>query len=310
MSKPPAIVVENLRQGYGRKSVLNDVSLSVPAGQTFALLGRNGAGKTTLIRTLLGVLPPAAGSGRLEVLGMRPSEQPIEVRGRVGYLAEDQTIYPWMTADEVAQFLAPFYPTWNVALASSLLDRFGVPRDVRIRQLSKGHNIRLGLALALAHRPQLVILDDPALGLDPISRKQFNRDVIEHLQGEGRTVFYSSHLLYEVEPLADVVAILDAGRMVRVSPVEELQRDVKRVILSAETLAQCPRPEKLLDVARDGARWLVVVDAAENWIAGLHAAGCEAVVEDLSLDEIFEAFVIGRPEWPAAAGSAQTAPVH
>ena len=93
-----------------------------------------------------------------------------------------------------------------------------------------------------------MILDDPALGLDPISRKQFNRDVIEHLQGEGRTVFYSSHLLYEVEPLADVVAILDAGRMIRVSPVEELQRDVKRVILSAETLAHCPPPEKLLDV--------------------------------------------------------------
>jgi ABC-2 type transport system ATP-binding protein len=310
MSKPPAIVVEDLRQGYGRRPVLQGVSLTVSAGQTFALLGRNGAGKTTLIRTLLGVLPPAAGSGRVEVLGLSPSERPIEVRGRVGYLAEDQTIYPWMTADEVAQFLAPFYPHWDAPLASSLLDRFGVPRGVKIRQLSKGHNIRLGLALALAHRPELVILDDPALGLDPISRKQFNRDVIEHLQGEGRTVFYSSHLLYEVEPLADVVAILDAGRIIRSAAVEDLQRDVKRVILSSVSLTHSPRPEKLLDVTRDGARWLITVDEAENWIASLRAGGCDLVVEDLSLDEIFEAFVIGRPDWPAASGAAKTASVH
>jgi ABC-2 type transport system ATP-binding protein len=304
MNKPPAIVVEDLRQGYGRKSVLNGVSLTVPAGQTFALLGRNGAGKTTLIRTLLGVLPPSAGSGRVEVLGLNPTERAIDVRSRVGYLAEDQSIYPWMTTDEVARFLAPFYPTWDAALANSLLDRFGVPRHVKIRQLSKGHNIRLGLALALAHRPELVILDDPALGLDPISRKQFNRDVIEHLQGEGRSVFYSSHLLYEVEPLADVVAILDAGRIIRCSPVEDLQRDVKRVIVP--TLASTPPPQKLLDVARDGSRWFVIVDGAQEWIDHLRASGSEVVVEDLSLDEIFEAFVIGRPDWPGAPAASES----
>jgi len=303
--KTPAIVVDNLRQGYGRRSVLDGVSLTVPAGQTFALLGRNGAGKTTLIRTLLGLLPPAAASGRLEVLGLDPVAHAIAVRGRIGYLAEDQAIYPWMTADDVARFLAPFYPTWDAALASSLLDRFGVPRDVRIRQLSKGHNIRLGLALALAHRPDLVILDDPALGLDPISRKQFNRDVIEHLQGEGRTVFYSSHLLYEVEPLADVVAILDGGRIIRSGPVEELQRDVKRVILSPETLASGPRPAKLLDATRDAGRWRITLDDAQRWIDDLRAAGSSLTVEDLSLDEIFEAFVIGRAEWPAAPAESQ-----
>lgn len=175
-----AIVVQRLRQGYRKAIVLNEVSLSIPRGKTFALLGRNGAGKTTLIRTLLGLLPAQEGS--VEVLGVDPAVQAIQVRQRVGYLAEDQTMYGWMTALEIARFLAPFYPTWDARLARDLLERFGVPERKRIRHFSKGHQVRLGLALALAHRPELVILDDPALGLDPISRKQFHRDVIDHLQ--------------------------------------------------------------------------------------------------------------------------------
>ncbi|MEN6405269.1 MAG: ABC transporter ATP-binding protein, partial [Thermoguttaceae bacterium] len=197
MNHPYAIAVQDLRQGYGKQIVLNGISLEVPHGQTFALLGRNGAGKTTLIRTLLGLLRP--NSGVVTVLGMHPHVQPIEVRRRIGYLAEDQAMYGWMTADELGRFLKPFYPTWDARMANDLLDRFGVPRSTRIKHLSKGQNVRLGLVLALSHQSEVVILDDPALGLDPISRKQFNRDIIEYLQAEKRTVFYSSHLLDEVE---------------------------------------------------------------------------------------------------------------
>ena len=122
----PAIAIEHLRVGYGQQAVLNDVTLQVPRGQTFALLGRNGAGKTTLIRTLLGLLAPA--SGTVEVLGLNPTTGPLEVRSRVGYLAEDQAMYGWMTADEMARFLAPFYPTWDNRLSGELLERFDVPR--------------------------------------------------------------------------------------------------------------------------------------------------------------------------------------
>ncbi|HTU27590.1 MAG TPA: ABC transporter ATP-binding protein [Pirellulales bacterium] len=306
-----AIVVENLSVGYGRgrgsggrsfgdrgaSTVLDGLSLTIPAGQTFALLGRNGAGKTTLIRTLLGLLEPAA--GRVEVLGVNPTTQPLVVRSRIGYLAEDQSMYPGMTADELAAFLAPFYPTWDAALARDLFQQFGVPTGVRIKQLSKGHTVRLGLALALAHRPELVILDDPAMGLDPITRKQFNRDVVEHLQAEGRTVFYSSHLLYEVEAVADAVAILDGGRLVRVGTTEAVQNDVKRVLVSGDVLLAGPKPEKLLDVTRRGDRLAVTLDGAPAWIERLDAAEADYAVEDLSLDEIFEAFVIGQTElWP------------
>jgi ABC-2 type transport system ATP-binding protein len=291
------IEINGLRAGYGQHAVLNGISLSIPRGQTFALLGRNGAGKTTLIRSLLGLLPPIAGS--IEVLALNPWSQSLAVRQRVGYLAEDQAMYGWMTADDISAFLAPFYPTWDARLAQDLFARFGVPRGVRIKRLSKGQSVRLGLALALAHRPELVILDDPAMGLDPITRKQFNRDVIEHLQAEGRTVFYSSHLLYEVEAVADAVAILDQGRIVRAGATEALQNEVKRVVLSLDALSRRPRPPKLLDVRRRSQQVAVTLDDAAAWIVELRVDGVEHIVEELELDDIFEAFVIGEVDlWP------------
>ena len=132
--------------------------------------------------------------------------------------------------------------------------------------------MRLGLVLALAHRPELVILDDPALGLDPIMRKQFNRDLITHLQGEGRTVFYSSHLLYEVEPVADEVAILDQGRILRQADTETLRRDVKQLILSREAFAADRRQLSVLDVRHDGDRMVVAVERAEKARSNCSAA--------------------------------------
>ena len=212
----PALSIRNLHKCFGPKTVLKDVSLEVPRGQTFALLGRNGAGKTTLIRILLGLIP--ADGGTVRVLDRDPAAEPIELRRRVGYLAEDQVMYGWMTPIELCRFLEPFYPTWDMRIAEDYLDRFEVPRHGRIRELSKGQTVKLGLAVALAHRPELAILDDPAIGLDPIARKEFNRDLIEHLQAEGRTVVYSSHLLDEVEAVADSVAILHNGRIARHGP--------------------------------------------------------------------------------------------
>ncbi len=131
-----AILVQHLRQGYRKDVVLEDVSFEMSCGQTFALLGRNGSGKTTLIRTLLGLLPPR--NGTVEVLGLNPVRQALEIRSRVGYLAEDQAMYGWMTTDEMARFLAPFYPSWDASLANSLLDRFCVPRRVRISASIQG----------------------------------------------------------------------------------------------------------------------------------------------------------------------------
>src|SRR5262245_34280404 len=217
----PAIDIQAVHKAFGKTEVLRGVTLRVDRGRTFAVRGRNAAGKTTTIRMLLGLL--SRDDGAIRVLGIDPQREPLELRRHVGYLAEDQTMYGWMRVEEIVRFVAPFYPTWDHALAAKYLKDFELPLRTRIKHLSKGQNVRLGLVLALAHRPALVILDDPALGLDPIMRKQFNRDLITHLQGEGRTVFYSSHLLYEVEPIADEVAILDEGRIVRQAETDALR---------------------------------------------------------------------------------------
>jgi len=291
------VSVMNLSKTFSSRKVLDNVSFEVPRGRTFALLGRNGAGKTTAIRILLGLLPADAGTVR--VLGCDPTREPLELRRRVGYLAEDQAMYPWMTAVELCRFLQPFYPTWDTRLANDYLDRFEVPRHVRIGRLSKGQSVKLGLAVALAHRPEVAILDDPALGLDPIARKEFNRDLIEHLQAAGRTVIYSSHLLDEVEAVADSVAILDRGRIIRQGETDVLREEVKQIVLPLEAASAPLRPAKLLDARRHDDRLAVVVDGAAEFIRRLETDGVEHTVVSLSLDEIFEAFVIGRPRgWP------------
>jgi ABC-2 type transport system ATP-binding protein len=276
------------------------VTLQVERGKTFAFLGRNASGKTTTIRMLLGLLK--RDDGAIRVLGLDPQREPLELRRRVGYLAEDQTMYGWMRVEEIVRFVAPFYPSWDHDLALRYLRDFELPLRTRIKHLSKGQNVRLGLVLALAHRPELVILDDPALGLDPIMRRQFNRDLITHLQCEGRTVFYSSHLLYEVEPVADEVAILDEGRILRQADTEVLRRDVKQIILQGEAIATVRRNLSILDERDDGDRMAIVVERAEQALELLGREGIEHHVVGLNLDEIFEAYVAGRrAEAPATA---------
>ncbi len=287
-----AIEFAGVHKSFRRTQVLSGMSLQVERGKTFAFLGRNAAGKTTAIRMLLGLLPRDAGTVR--VLGLDPAEEPIAVRSRVGYLAEDQTMYGWMRIDEILRFVAPFYATWDHDLALRYVREFELPPQQKIKTLSKGQNVRLGLVLALAHRPEVVILDDPALGLDPVMRKQFNRDLITHLQGEGRTVFYSSHLLYEVEPVADEVAILDGGRIVRQADTETLRRDVRQFVLDRHTLAAVRDDMAVLDVQTNGEDVAVTVENATAIAALLDREGLRYRVVELNLDEIFAAYVAGQ----------------
>ena len=216
--------------------MLRGVTLRVERGKTFAFLGRNAAGKTTTIRMLLGLLK--RDDGAIRVLGLDPSTRPARTpppRRLPGRRPDDVRLdaASKRSCGSSRPSIRPGTTSWR----SNTPSDFELPPADQDQAPSKGQNVRLGLVLALAHRPELVILDDPALGLDPIMRKQFNRDLITHLQGEGRTVFYSSHLLYEVEPVADEVAILDAGRIVRQADTETLRRDVKQLILSRDALA-------------------------------------------------------------------------
>lgn len=291
-----AIDIQAVHKSFRRNEVLRGMSLQVERGKTFAFLGRNGAGKTTTIQMLLGLL--GRDDGTIRVLGHDPEKEPLDVRAKVGYLAEDQTMYGWMKCGDILRFVAPFYPTWDHDLALQYAKEFEVPLQTKIKHLSKGQNVRLGLVLTLAHRPELVILDDPALGLDPIMRKQFNRDLITHLQGEGRTVFYSSHLLYEVEPVADVVAILKDGRIVRQAETELLRQDVKQIIASRHVLVPLGVIVNVLDYRPDGNEVALTVEGAEQAIEILRREGNEHRVVDLNLDEIFEAYVMGNSNLP------------
>jgi len=298
MSSAPVIQIDRVVKSYGKKRVLDGETFSVNPGETFAYLGRNGAGKTTTIKMLLGLLKPDSGSVR--VLGMDPGEEPLEVRKRVGYVAEDQAMFGWMTVGQIISFVAPFYPTWDTKWASELSNRFELPVKTKVKHLSKGQGVRLALLLALAHRPELVILDDPTLGLDPIMRKEFLRDVVTYLHGEEVTVFFSSHLLYEVEPVADSVAILDRGRIVRQDTTENLREGVKRLILPATAEETARKIPGLLDISRSGRQVVAVVADAPSAIETLRREQIAFDESDLNLDEIFEAYVIGRKE-PANA---------
>jgi len=291
---PFAIEMQAVEKSFARNQVLRGLTLQVKRGRTFAFLGRNAAGKTTAIRMLLGLLP--RDDGAIRVMGLDPAREPLALRARIGYLAEDQTMYGWMRVGEILRFVAPFYPTWDHDLALRYVRDFDLPLKSKIKHLSKGQNVQLGLVLALAYRPELVILDDPALGLDPIMRKQFNRDLITHLQGEGRTVFYSSHLLYEVEPVADEVAILHGGRIVRQTDTELLRQQVKQFILPRAAWETCRVDLQLLDLRVDGDRVAVTVENANQVEPLLAREGVEHRTVDLNLDEIFEAYVVGRKE--------------
>ncbi len=292
MSEQPVIEMRDVAKSFGRNTVLRGLDLTVPPGQTFAFLGRNGAGKTTTIRTLLGLLKPDA--GQVRVLGLDPQKNPLEIRRRVGYVAEDQTMFGWMRVGQLLSFIAPFYPTWDAAWAKQLSDRFELPLKTRVKHLSKGQGVRVALLLALAHRPELVILDDPTLGLDPIMRKEFLRDLVTYLQGERVSVFFSSHLLYEIEPVADSVVILDHGRVLRQAETEQLRANVKRLVAPAELEQVLRGLPGILDFSRRGRQVAVVVEDIESARSALAASDAAVQEIDLNLDEIFEAYVIGR----------------
>ncbi len=290
----PAIEVRMLSKRFGRKQVLQDATFSVPRGKTFAFLGRNGAGKTTTIRILLGLLKP--NSGEVRVMGLDPQADTMEIRRRVGYLAEDQRMFGWMRISELLKFIAPFYPGWNESIVRRMVKRFELPLRTKVKHLSKGQNVRLGLLLAMAHRPELVILDDPTMGLDPIMRKDFLRDIVTYLQSIETTVFFSSHLLYEVEPVADWVGIIEEGRIVLQSETEVLRERVKQLILPAEDYRKMGEVPGELDVMVHGAQAAVVVEDVEEALRELGSAGVRAQVNDLNLDEIFAAYVTGQRE--------------
>jgi ABC-2 type transport system ATP-binding protein len=305
-----AIRIDGLTKRYKKRKAVDEVRFDVPRGSVFGLLGENGAGKSTTIKSILGLIAPDG--GRVETLGLDPSRDGIEVRRRVGYVAEQPGLYDWMTVAEIGWFAAGFHPReprgWEEYQRRfvDLIKGFDLPPKRKIKALSKGMRAKVGLALALASEPELLVLDEPTSGLDVLVRREFLESMVDIASG-GRTVLLSSHQIGEVERVASHVALLHHGRLVLAEPLDELKARTFLVTFhldNPEPLLAPPMGSRLelvdaADAPRQ-ARWLVhagdrsAVEAARMWPGVL---GVE--VETPSLEDIYIAYMRRRLPGPA-----------
>lgn len=289
----PVIRLDALSKRYGSDVALNEVSLEVPPGVVFGLLGENGAGKTTAIRIMLGLAE--ANSGQAQVLGMPSGRQGLAIRRRVGYVAERPTLYDWMTVKEIGWFAAGFYSDGYLSNYQRLVRDFGLQPTRKIRALSKGMRAKVCLSLALAHDPELLVLDEPTSGLDVLVRREFLESMVDRA-ASGKTVFLSSHQIDEVERVSDVVAILRQGQLVLVEPLDQLKERIRQVIVTLRD--GVPPPEtpggEILSDRRRGRQWKLLVrdmPAAQLQTLRGHAAVGELEVRRPSLEEVFVAYM-------------------
>ncbi|KAA0253813.1 ABC transporter ATP-binding protein [Acidobacteria bacterium ACD] len=232
MNANEVVRTESLTVRYGPKTAVDSVSLSIPRGSVYALLGRNGAGKSSLIRCLLGEQKPTA--GRATLFGEDVWARRARLMARVGVVPEDPDAPTGMPPKRLAPFFQAIYPRWDGATLSRRLARFGVPEETEFGSLSKGQRSLTALALALASEPELLVLDDPTLGLDAVARRAFFEEIVTELADRGVTILLATHDFAGVERIADHVGILRGGRLVVQEPLEELKKRFRRVTYANE----------------------------------------------------------------------------
>jgi ABC-2 type transport system ATP-binding protein len=283
------IDIANLSRSFGSQVALADVSLSVPRGSVFGLVGENGAGKSTLIKHILGLWRAEQGSVR--VFGLNPVSNPVSVLGRIGYLPEQPDLPEWMRVRELMRYAQALYPQWDASYANLMREQFGLNPDARIRTLSKGQRAKLALLAAQAHRPDLLLLDEPSSGLDPIVRSDILAAVIRTVADEGRTVFFSSHILEEIERVSDQIAMLHEGKLVLCGPLDEIKAQHRMVTIQFETTqAKPPVIPGALNVTGAGREWTAVCHRTQIALPNTSRPGSRIVEECVpSLNDIFVA---------------------
>lgn len=272
----------------GMKKVLNGVDLKIPRGQVVGLLGLNGSGKSTLIKCLLGLLKPTSGS--VSVLGRDAWHLEDEQKLKLGYVPQEIMLYPWLTVRQTVDYVSAFYSTWDNAWADELLRRWELsPRD-RFGPMSVGQKQKLALVLALGHRPELLILDEPVASLDPMARRWFLESILEMAADEKHTVLFSTHITSDLERVASHVAVMKDGAVVFHDELDVLKDRVKRLRLqSATDLPSSFAIRGSLRTEVQGRNAVVTVPQASEELLGeirstWHA---DVSVEDLNLEEIF-----------------------
>jgi ABC-2 type transport system ATP-binding protein len=292
----PAIVLTGLTKRFGSTMAVRGLSLTIPRGTIFGLLGPNGAGKSTTIKMLIGTLAPSFGEAR--VLGIDVRKNPTEVKQRVGYVPESHHVYRWMRVREAIGFCRSCYQTWNDEICREMLGQFDLDPNKKVKQLSKGMLVKLSLLLAISHEPELLLLDEPLSGLDPLAREEFLDGVLRAVCDRGQTVLISSHMLDDVRRLADTVGILYEGQLLAQGNLDRLLATTKRI---CATLRDGSRPEGVPDgiiwQRIQGREWQATVrDFSPEKLRVVQSLAAVEHVEvlDVDLEELFKDFVKGR----------------
>ena len=303
----PVIELERVIKRFGRVPVLDGLSLAVGRGEVHGFLGRNGAGKSTAIRILMGIA--SADAGEVRLFGQSLSGRVVEARRRIGYVAQEQHMYPWMTPRALARFVRGFYPRWDERRWRALVGSFGLPPKRRLGTFSGGMRAKLALALALATRPELLVLDEPTAGMDPVARREFLDLVREETAREGATVFFSTHLIDEIEAIATRISIVERGRAVHEGALGPLRRSIAGYSIDAaeDVPGSLPghfareRLRVLEDTVRLGRRHLVLryPGPAPEVPPEALAPGWRS--DALSLEDVFIALVGGADAPPGGA---------
>jgi ABC-2 type transport system ATP-binding protein len=254
-----AIELEGVSWSAGKSFALEDVSLRVPVGSIYGFLGPNGSGKTTTIRTFMGMIRPDR--GRISVLGRRVPRDMKRILARVGYVPERPHVYPALTVGEQVRIHSSFYEHWDSGWATELLERLGLDPGRRISKMSKGETGKLLIMLALAQRPELLVLDEPTDGLDPVVRRDVLTSVLDYVSEASATVFISSHLVHELERICDWVGVMDHGRLVAELPMHQFKNGIKRLRVAEAPEAHDDAPFTLLSRRSDNGP-----GSTETWI--------------------------------------------
>ena len=283
-----AIDVAGLVKRFDTRAVLDSIDLRVPRGQVIGLLGLNGSGKSTLIKCLLGLLK--ADEGSATVLGTDAWQLADREKARIGYVPQEATLYPWLTVRQTVAYVSSFYSRWDRAWGDELLRRWDLPLGQRVGPLSVGQKQKLALVLALGHRPELLILDEPVASLDPVARRWFLETVLETAADGAGTVLFSTHITSDLERVASHVALLREGKVMFHDEIDVLKDRVKRLRIEAQ--ADLPADLHLPGTLRQevrGRQALVTVDGVDAaLVAGVRERfAAEVVVDNLNLEEIF-----------------------
>lgn len=283
---------ESLYKKFGRKQVLKDFDMTLEEGKVYGLLGKNGEGKTTLIRIIMGVVP--GDEGEIFFKDKLIAFNSPDYKKEVGYIPEESIFFSWMKIKQLLAFNSSFYPKWNATKAQEFLKRFGLDENLRIKNLSRGMKLKMGLIIALASEPSLLILDDPTSGMDVPTRHDFLRDIIREILDQGTTIFFSTHLVHELEGIIDHLGILHEGHLILDDAFEEIKSSTRKVHLVFDgSVPDSIDVKGVMTQQSDGNKFDLGIypwnEEARKDLETLNPSRMD--VESMTLEEIFVQFV-------------------